>query len=175
MTNIILDAVENNGTEIDNETKTLTPSQVRELLVLPVQELLTTQVMAYRGAVPPPDMVAAYEQILAGSTNRFLQIAEREQQRRIDNDKADAALARLQEENNKDNYRWGIVGSCGLMAVYLLIMLICVLVQAPVTFLTAMLGVPVLSAIAAIVTQFMSRQTNPKNEQKSFDTAESIR
>ena len=119
--------------------------------------LMAAQMTAYIGAVPPPDMVRAYEEILPGSANRFLQVAEREQQRRIDNDKAEASLAMAQEENSKSNYRWGLVCSCGLMALYLIIMLICVFADAPAQFLTAMLGIPAISALASIVAFFMNR------------------
>ena len=43
------------------------------------KDLMTAQMTTYCGAVPPPDMVRAYEEILPGSANRFLQVAEREQ------------------------------------------------------------------------------------------------
>ena len=119
---------------------------------------LTAQMTAYRGAVPPPEMIGAYEAILPGSANRFLQVAEKEQQRRIDNDNASASLAVVQEENSKNNYRWALVGSCGLMAFYLIVMLICVLVGAPAQFLMAMLGIPALSTIASMVTLFMNHR-----------------
>jgi uncharacterized membrane protein len=132
---------------------------------LPSKPLLTAQMMAYRGTVPPPEMVRAYEEILPGSTNRFLQVAEREQQRRIDNDHAEVSFARGQEENAKSNYRWALVCSCILMVFYLIIMLICVLVKAPTQFLTAMLGVPALSTFAYIVALFINPKTTEKSEQ----------
>jgi len=124
---------------------------------------LLASMMAYYGSVPPPGMVEAYERLCPGATNRFIQVAEHEQQRRTDNDKAAANLALIQEENSKVNYRWGLIGSCGLMALYLIIMFLCVLLNAPAQFLVAMLGVPALSAVAAIVTQFMLKSSSSKS------------
>jgi uncharacterized membrane protein len=124
---------------------------------------LLASMMAYYGSVPPPEMVEAYERLCPGATNRFIQIAEHEQQRRTDNDRAVSNLAVIQEENSKINYRWGLVSSCGLMALYLIIMFLCVLLNAPSQFLVAMLGVPALSAVAAIVTQFMLKSSSTKS------------
>jgi uncharacterized membrane protein len=126
-------------------------------------ELVAAQLsMVYRGTVPPPNVVEAYEKMIPGAADRFLQMAEREQQRRIDNEKASAELARAQEENGKANYRWGLICSCGLMVFYLIIMFVCVLLKAPTEFLVAMLGVPALSAIAGIVTQLMFKRQTTK-------------
>ena len=122
-------------------------------------ELVASQLsMIYRGTVPPPNVVEAYEKMVPGAADRFLQMAEREQQRRIDNDRAEADFARTQEENGKANYRWGLVCSGGLMVFYLTIMFACVLLKAPTEFLVAMLGVPALSAVAGIVTQWMFKR-----------------
>ena len=126
-------------------------------LWLAVQTLMT-----YRGAVPPPNVVKVYEKYAPGATDRFMQIVEREQQRRIDRDSAELQLVKIQEENSKNNYRWGLIVSSALMGFYLTIMLVCVLMQAPVEFLVAMLGVPACSAIAAVISQMMLKRTVPK-------------
>lgn len=132
-----------------------------------VGELIAAQLsMSYRGAVPPPAVVEAYEKITPGAADRFIRMAEREQQRRIDNDNAAADFARTQEENAKANYRWGLAVSFSLMVLYLAIMFVCVLLKSPTEFLVAMLGVPALSAIGGIVTQFMFKRQAGK-ESKS--------
>jgi len=120
--------------------------------------------MTYRGAVPPPNVVEVYEKYVPGATNRFMQITEREQQRRIDRDLAEMQFAHVQEENSKTNYRWGLVVSSSLMGFYLTIMLVCVFIQAPTEFLVAMLGVPACSAIAAVIAQFMLKRTGSKED-----------
>ena len=77
----------------ESSAHVLPPKQPRR------KDLQISQMMAYRGAVSPPGMVREYEKIIPGSANRFLQMAEREQQRRIDNDKAGASIVLVQEDN----------------------------------------------------------------------------
>lgn len=111
----------------------------------------------YVGVVPPPEIVQAYEQYAPGAAERFLRIAEREQDRRIKAEEQEQQLLKLQEENETANFRKGLSASMQLMVMMFGFMFFCawLRLEGP---LVAALGVPLLGAIGSIVAQFIWRK-----------------
>ena len=102
--------------------------------------------MMYAGAVPPPDIVEGYEKFCPGAAERFLRMAEQEQQSRIDAD-----------SRNSDNFRWGLVASTLIMILLFGFMFYCAYLGLE-SALIAALGVPLIGSIGSIIAQFVWRK-----------------
>jgi len=122
-----------------------------------VQSVSRLSVEAYSGAVPPPDIMEAYEKYTPGAANRFLKMAEQEQRNRLaNNDK----LIRIREneiESQLTEFRWGIGASLTVMIILFVFMFYCAYLRLE-SVLIAALGVPLLSAIGNVILQFMWRK-----------------
>ena len=116
---------------------------------------ITTHFSAmYVGAVPPPEILDTYERHLPGATERFLAMVENEQRMQF-------ALANrnldIRDDETKiaaTNYRLGLAASFALMLILFVFMFICAYRGLENALMYA-LSVPVLTALGAIINQFI--------------------
>ena len=82
-------------TEPDSAARTpnLPPTTVLEKLT-PELRTAVVEAASFTGPLPPPSMIEAYERTLAGSADRILKMAEREQDHRIECDQTVLAATR---------------------------------------------------------------------------------
>ena len=119
----------------------------------------TTQVTArfaamYVGAVPPPEILDAYERHLPGATERFIEMVENEQRMQYAIANRNLDLQERQEANATKNFRLGLKFSFALMSILFLFMFVCAFLRLENVLIYA-LGVPVLTALGGIVSQFI--------------------
>ena len=102
--------------------------------------------MVYSGAVPHPSVVEGYERFCPGAAERFLRMAELEQQSRIEADK-----------RGSDNFRWGLAASTFVMILLFGFMFFCAHLRLEAALIAAV-GVPLVGSIGSIVAQFVWRK-----------------
>ena len=102
--------------------------------------------LQYSGPVPHPSIVEGYEKFCPGAAERFMCMAEQEQQRQIDADKRDS-----------DNFRLGLVASMLVMVLLFGFMFFCAYLRLEAALIAA-LGVPLVGAIGSIIAQFVWRK-----------------
>jgi hypothetical protein len=124
------DNLPTNTTESTNEeTENSPPSHVS----------VYAQAETYAGAVPPPNVLATFEQYAPGAAERFLLLAELEQQSYIEARKERLAILRQEidlkkaeqqselerfrtkEKNATANFRYGLAASFFLMCIFVTI------------------------------------------------------
>jgi hypothetical protein len=158
-----------------------------ENLPIPEQQGETTRITArfssvYVGAVPPPEILDAYERHLPGATTRFIELVENEQKmqfaianrnldqqdrgldqrereldlqnRELDRQERELRLRGREEANNSTNFLRGLIASAVLMSIFFAFMFVCAFLRLENVLIYA-LGVPVLTALGGIVGQFI--------------------
>ena len=106
--------------------------------------------MVYSGSVPHPAIVEGYERFVPGAAERFLRMAEQEQQARIE-------AGKTEEENATQNFRLGLAASMGVMVLLFGFMFYCASLRLEAALIAA-LGVPLVGAIGSIIAQFVWRK-----------------
>jgi len=129
----------------------------------------------YVGAVPPPEILDAYERHLPGATTRFIEIVENEQkmqfaianrnldqqdreldqkERELDLQERELNLREQEEANNTTNFLRGLIASVAMMSIFFTFMFVCAFLRLDNVLIYA-LGVPALTALGGIVGQFI--------------------
>lgn len=120
-------------------------------------KIVNASVLEYSGIVPPPGFIDVYEHNVPGATERFLRMAELEQQHRFAIDKEEIALMKQQESNDVADFRLGLYASTSVMVLLFIFMGICAFLRLE-SALIAALGVPLVGSIGSVIAQFLWRK-----------------
>ncbi|MGL4942347.1 MAG: DUF2335 domain-containing protein [Thermoguttaceae bacterium] len=120
--------------------------------------------VAYSGPVPSPDTVEAYDRLSPGAADRFLAMAEREQKRRIQKDIAERESEKQRMDVAKTNYCRGLCASVVVLLSYFALMGVFGWLGVRGDVLFAMVSVPAMTAIAAVIRMFLG--ANRRNTER---------
>ncbi|WP_420541551.1 DUF2335 domain-containing protein [Rhodosalinus sediminis] len=105
----------------------------------------------WSGALPRPEDFAKYAEVVPDAPERILQMAEREQQHRIDME------SQIVPANNRAGTRGQWLGA-GISALALILAVVSFWIGAPWQVSVALVGVPVLSVARSLVTAWRSEK-----------------
>ena len=134
-----------------------------------IQNLVMRKV-TYEGPYPPPSMLAEYNQIVPGSADRLITMAEEEQKHRQQLETQDMQSFILeQKETSKARTRGQWLGA-GILALALLLAAIIGLRSPDSPVAIALVGMAVAAAVVALVTGL---RTTPDNNNQDDDDNDS--
>lgn len=121
----------------------------------PIATRTTTETTQWQGPIPPPAALEHFDSVIPGGAARILKMAEDEQAHRIAFEKA--ALMATVADTRRGQWLGGAIGASAIIGA-----VVAAALGAPWQVPVALVGVPVLGIVQALITGTSSKRSGSK-------------